>query len=99
MALNQTLWPNWKSSILSYLEATPLTIESRFNNTQGAITGWSFTGDIPVEQRMFRIARSILTPFDGIFQSSHWTFSPSGFPTSIVTAKLAANKIHKLKIK
>lgn len=99
LALNQTLWPNWKSSILSYLEATPLTIESRFNNTQGAITGWSFTGDIPVEQRMFRIARSILTPFDGIFQSSHWTFSPSGFPTSIVTAKLAANKIHKLKMK
>jgi phytoene dehydrogenase-like protein len=94
--LEETLFPGWSSKIINYLEATPLTIESRLNNTGGAITGWSFRGEIPVEHKLFRIARSIQTPFPNIFQSSQWSFSPSGFPTSIVTAKIAANKIHKL---
>ncbi len=97
--LNQTLLKDWKSQIISVIEATPLTIESRLNNTGGAITGWSFKDAIPVESKMFKIARSIKTPFPAIFQSSQWSFSPSGFPTSIVTAKIAANKIIKMKLK
>ena len=95
--LEDTLLSGWKSKIIRYFEATPLTIESRLNNTGGAITGWSFSGSIPVEHKLFRIARSIQTPFPNVFQSSHWSFSPSGFPTSIVTAKIAANKINRLK--
>jgi len=94
--LNKTLLPNWKQKIISYFEATPLTIESRLNNTGGAITGWSFSGDIPVEHKLFKIAKSIITPFPNVFQSSQWSFSPSGFPTSIVTAKIASNKIHSI---
>ncbi len=97
--LDQTLLIGWKSKIISSIEATPLTIESRLNNTNGAITGWSFVGEIPVQSKLFKIASSINTPFPSIYQSSQWSFSPSGFPTSIVTAKIAANKIHKLKIK
>jgi phytoene dehydrogenase-like protein len=97
-SLNVTLLKNWKPKITNYFVATPLTIESRLNNTGGAITGWSFSGDIPVENKLFKIARSINTPFKNIFQSSQWSFSPSGFPTSIVTAKIASNKIHKMKI-
>ncbi len=94
--LESTLLPGWKDNVIAYFEATPLTIESRLNNTGGAITGWSFKGDIPVEHKLFKIANSINTPFPDVFQSSQWSFSPSGFPTSIVTAKIAANKIHKL---
>lgn len=97
--LDQTLLKTWKSHIISVIEATPLTIKSRLNNTGGAITGWSFKDAIPVENKMFKIARSIKTPFPYIFQSSQWTFSPSGFPTSIVTAKIAANKINKMTLK
>lgn len=94
--LEETLFPNWKSKVINYFEATPLTIESRLNNTGGAITGWSFQDEIPVVHKLYQIARSIQTPFPNIFQSSQWSFAPSGFPTSIVTAKIAANKIHKL---
>ncbi|MFU8793340.1 MAG: phytoene desaturase family protein [Acholeplasmataceae bacterium] len=97
--LDDTLLKGWKAHILKVIEATPLTIKSRLNNTGGAITGWSFHGDIPVESKLFKIARSIKTPFPYIFQSSQWSFSPSGFPTSIVTAKIAANKVDKMKIK
>jgi phytoene dehydrogenase-like protein len=98
-ALDNSLLKDWKSKINNYFVATPLTIESRLNNTGGAITGWSFSGDIPVENKLFKIARSINTPFKNVFQSSQWSFSPSGFPTSIITAKIASNKIHKMKIK
>lgn len=97
--LNETLLSGWKDHIKNYFEATPLTIESRLNNTHGAITGWSFSGTIPVVHKLFKIAKSIHTPFPFIYQSSQWSFSPSGFPTSIVTAKIAANAINKLKIK
>ena len=97
--LDETLLKGWQEKILKVIEATPLTIKSRLNNTGGAITGWSFHGDIPVESKLFKIARSIQTPFPYIFQSSQWSFSPSGFPTSIITAKIAANKIDKMKIK
>jgi phytoene dehydrogenase-like protein len=97
--LDQTLLKGWKDKIMNVIEATPLTIKSRLNNTGGAITGWSFKGDIPVESKLFKIAKSIYTPFPYIYQSSQWSFSPSGFPTSIVTAKIASNKIDKLKIK
>jgi phytoene dehydrogenase-like protein len=96
--LEQTLLPGWKSKVIHYFEATPLTIESRLNSTGGAITGWSFSGSIPVEHKLFKIARSIQTPFPNVFQASQWSFSPSGFPTSIVTAKIAANKMSRLKI-
>lgn len=97
--LNQTLLPGWKEHIIHHIVATPITIESRLNNTNGAITGWSFSEEIPVESRLWKIASSIKTPFPRIFQSSQWSFSPSGFPTSIITAKLASNQVHKLKLK
>lgn len=96
--LNETLFPNWKDQVIFKIEATPLTIESRLNNTGGAITGWSFSNEIPVTHKLFKIAKSVDTPFLNIYQSSQWSFSPSGFPTSIVTAKIASNKvIRKLK--
>lgn len=93
--LTQSIFPELKENILDHFASTPLTIESRLNNTHGAITGWSFTGPPPVEDRLKKIARSIDTPFKDVYQSGHWVFSPSGLPTAIITAKLAVDKILK----
>jgi hypothetical protein len=44
---------------------------------------------------MQSIKRSIFTPLKDIYQAGQWTFSPSGLPISILTGKLAADKVHK----
>lgn len=92
-SLNSTIFPKIKENIISMFSSTPLTIQNRLNNSDGAITGWAFTMKPPVENRMKKIAKAVNTPFKDIYQSGHWVFSPSGFPTSIITAKLAVNKI------
>ncbi len=71
--------------------ASPLTIEKRTGNTDGAITGWAFGEAMPAESRLPKIARSVRTPVPHIFQAGQWTFSPSGLPVSILTGRLAAD--------
>lgn len=76
--------------------STPLTIERETGNAHGAITGWAFTNEkMPSESRFRRIAESICTPIEDVYQCGQWTFSPSGLPVSILTGKLAADSIHK----
>jgi len=71
-----------------------LTMEKYSGNTDGAITGWSFTNlTMPAESRLPKIANSIRTPIPGVYQAGQWTFSPSGLPVSILTGKLAADKV------
>lgn len=75
---------------------TPLSIEQKTGNSQGAITGWAFTNEkMPVENRFKKIAKSIETPIRDVFQCGQWTFSPSGLPISILTGKLAADEVKK----
>ena len=70
-------------------------MESLTNNTDGAITGWAFTNDfIPSENRLARIANSVNTPAQ-CPAGRPVDFSPSGFPISLITGKLAADKIIK----
>ncbi len=95
--LTKTLLPTLKEEIIDCFSSTPLTIEKRLNNSEGAITGWSFTKEIPVESRMKKMGKSIFTPFDDILQTGHWVFSPSGMPTSIIIGKLAADRIIRKK--
>jgi phytoene dehydrogenase-like protein len=38
---------------------------------------------------------SVRTPIPGVFQAGQWTFSPSGFPTAILSGKLAADQVRK----
>jgi phytoene dehydrogenase-like protein len=76
--------------------STPLTIEARTGNTDGAITGWSFLNlPIPAEHRFKKIRNSINTPIQDVLQCGQWTFSPAGFPVSILTGKLTADSIKK----
>ena len=92
--LDQSIYPGLEQSMIERFSSSPLTLEQMTNNTEGAITGWAFTNAfIPAENRMARIANSIKTPLPNVYQAGQWTFSPSGFPISLITGKLAADKI------
>jgi len=91
--LDESHFTGLKKSLIDVISSTPLTIERKFNNSEGSTTGWSFCQKMPVESRMWKIAKSIKTPFKDVYQASHWSYSPSGVPTSIINAKIVANKI------
>lgn len=92
--LNSSIYPGLKTAVFDSFTSTPLTIERIAGSFQGAITGWAYTNDfIPAESRMPKIARSVLTPIPDTFQAGQWTYSPSGLPVSILTGKLAADRV------
>ena len=94
--LEDSLFPEISKNISFAMCSTPLTIERETGNAQGAITGWAFTNkSMPAESRFTKIANSIKTPSEDIFQCGQWTFSPSGLPISILTGKLAADAVKK----
>ena len=94
--LEETVYPGLKEAILDKFIATPLTLANRSGNTHGAITGWSFTNPImPSENRLIKISNAVNTPLPNVFQAGQWTYSPSGFPVSLITGKIAADKIDK----
>ena len=96
-ALEKSLFPDLMKHISFSLCSTPMTIEKETGNTQGAITGWSFTNEkIPAESHFKKITNSIHTPIQDILQCGQWTFSPSGLPVSILTGKLAADEVRKM---
>jgi phytoene dehydrogenase-like protein len=71
-------------------------MEKYAGNSEGAITGWAFSNrPMPAENRLPKIASAIKTPVPGVFQAGQWTYSPSGLPTSILTGKLAADRVIK----
>lgn len=94
--LGGSIFPGIQDKTLFALCATPMTIERETGNRHGAITGWAFTNAVmPSENRFQKIARSIQTPFEDIYQCGQWSFSPSGLPISILTGKLAADAVKK----
>jgi phytoene dehydrogenase-like protein len=95
-ALETSIYPGIRASILQRFSATPLTMEKYTGNADGAITGWAFRNDpIPAESRLPRILNAIRTPLPGVYQAGQWTYSPSGLPISILTGKLAADRAIK----
>ena len=95
-ALNESIYPGLAKSVIESFSATPLTLQKRTGNTDGAITGWSFSNQpVPAESRLIRIANSVKTPLPAVFQAGQWTYSPSGFPVALITGKLAADGVHK----
>ena len=94
--LDQTIYPGLNDNIIDQFVSTPLTLQRITGNSDGAITGWAFTNAaIPVVHSMTKIAKSVLTPIPDVYQAGQWTFSPSGLPISILTGKLAADKVIK----
>ncbi|MBI9099438.1 MAG: NAD(P)/FAD-dependent oxidoreductase [Spirochaetaceae bacterium] len=96
--LDKGVFKRMKDSIIDQFSSTPLTIERISGNSHGAITGWAFTNSfMPVVHTLPRIFHSVNTPLPSVYQAGQWTYSPSGFPISIVTGKLASEKMLKGK--
>ncbi|MGC9311242.1 MAG: phytoene desaturase family protein [Sediminispirochaetaceae bacterium] len=95
--LSGSVFPMLKDKVISRFSYTPLSIERRIGSSEGAITGWSFEEPVPVVHRIQHGARSVRTPIPGVLQAGQWAYSPAGVPMSILTGKLAADRIMKGK--
>ncbi len=94
--LNDSIFPGLRDALLFSFMATPATMYHHSGNSDGAITGWAFTGEKPpAETSMMKIFNAVETSLPDIYQAGQWTFSPAGFPISIITGKLAADKVVK----
>lgn len=92
--LDQSLFPDLKKKVSGQFSSSPLTIERLTGNTDGGITGWAFTNPFnPAVSKTTKVKQSVMTPMPNIYQSGQWTYSPSGLPISILTGKLAADKV------
>jgi phytoene dehydrogenase-like protein len=95
-ALDGSLYPGLKDAVLDHFSSTPLTMARITSNADGAITGWAFTNDpVPAESRLPKVVASVRTPIPHVYQAGQWTFSPSGFPTAILSGKLASDQALK----
>jgi phytoene dehydrogenase-like protein len=98
--LNETIFPGIKDKVANRFSSSPLTIERLTGNSHGALTGWAFTNPfVPAVNQMLKVNNSVKTILPSVFQAGQWTYSPSGFPMSIVTGKLAADRVLKSKSK
>lgn len=94
--LDESRYNGLKDHVMDVFSYTPLTIEKRTGNRDGAITGWAFTNhEIPVIHHTAQVAKSVLTKFPDIYQAGQWSYSPAGLPISIMTGKLASDKVIK----
>ena len=93
--LSDSIYPMLKDKIIARFSFTPLSIENRVGSSEGAIIGWSFQEPVPVLNKIQHADRSVLTPIPSILQAGQWAYSPAGVPMSILTGKLAADKILK----
>jgi len=94
--LDESIFPGLKRKVSGQFSSSPLTIEKLTGNTEGGITGWAFTNPfIPVVHKTMQVNHSVDTPIPSVYQAGQWVFSPSGLPISILTGKLAADKVLK----
>lgn len=94
--LDASIYPGLKDMVMDKFTSTPLTLQRITGNTDGAITGWSFTNrPVPAVSSLPKVASSVMTPIPDVLQAGQWVFSPSGLPISILTGKLAADSVIK----
>ncbi|KAF0130281.1 MAG: phytoene dehydrogenase-like oxidoreductase [Bacteroidetes bacterium] len=93
--VTDSVYPMLKQKITGRFSFSPLNIENRVGSSEGAIVGWAFEKDMPVVSKIQYSDRSVITPISTIYQAGQWAYSPGGVPMSILTGKLAANKIIK----
>jgi phytoene dehydrogenase-like protein len=95
--ITASVYPFMRGKVLSRFSFSPLSIEQRVGSSEGAIVGWAFRKSMPVVNRIQFSDRSVLTPLPDVFQAGQWAYSPAGVPMSILTGKLAADRILKLR--
>jgi phytoene dehydrogenase-like protein len=91
--ISTSIFPMLKKKKIKHFSFTPLSIENRVGSAEGGITGWSFEKSMPVINKMHISGRSVLTPIPSIYQAGQWAYSPAGVPMSILTGKIAADKV------
>ena len=96
--MDQHIFHGIKEKVVDRFSSSPLTIERLTGNSDGAITGWAFTNPfVPAVKQMMKVNKSVETILPSVYQAGQWTYSPSGFPMSVITGKLAADKVLKSK--
>lgn len=94
--LDESIYPGIMANVAHRFSSSPLTIEKLTDSTQGGITGWAFTNPyMPVVHKVHKIFNSANTILPHVYQAGQWVYSPSGMPISIITGKLAADKVLK----
>ncbi len=96
--LAQSVYPMLRDKVIGRFSFSPLSIFDRIGSSEGAIVGWEFQKDMPVVNQIQKAARAVLTPLPGVYQAGQWAYSPAGVPMSILTGKLAANRILKARL-
>jgi phytoene dehydrogenase-like protein len=95
--ISDSVYPVLKEKLIRKFSFSPLSIERRVGSSDGAIVGWTFEKPVPVVNKIQISDKSVFTPFPDIFQAGQWVYSPAGVPMSILTGRLAADKILKKK--
>jgi phytoene dehydrogenase-like protein len=95
--LSNSIYPMLKEKLMNCFSFTPLSIQNRVASSEGAIVGWSFRESVPVPNKIQDAQKSVVTAIPTIFKAGQWTYSPAGVPMSILTGKLAADKVCKSK--
>ena len=95
-ALSGSIYPGLAGWEIDRFILTPLSVARTFGNTDGAITGWSFTNRVmPAITRIQQVSHSERTLLPDVHQAGQWTYSPAGMPMSILTGKIAADRVVK----
>lgn len=90
-----SIYPILRDKVIARFSFTPLNIEKRVGSSEGGITGWAFREEMPVINKIQIADRAVLTPIPSVYQAGQWVYSPGGVPMSILTGKLAADRILK----
>ncbi len=93
--ITASVYPMLKEKIIGKFSFSPISLRNRIASSEGSVVGWEFTKNLPVVHKIQHSAKSVLTPLPHIFQAGQWAYSPSGVPMSILTGKLAAEKVLK----
>lgn len=93
--ISNSIYPMLKEKLIESFSFTPLSIKNRVASSEGAIVGWSFQESIPVPNKIQDAQKSVVTSIPNVFKAGQWTYSPAGVPMSILTGKLAADKVCK----
>lgn len=93
--LEQSIYPELSGNLLFSFSASPLAVEKQVRSSEGAIVGWSFEDEIPINASMLDMKNSVRTSMPDIFKMGQWAASPAGLPNCILTAKLAADLVAK----
>ena len=93
--LSASIYPTLSENIDKQFSFTPISIKDRTASTDGAIVGWSFEEEVPVPHEITKSHKSVFTPIPNVFKAGQWAYSPAGVPMSLLTGKLAADRVIK----